>query len=97
MSKVKDKEIARLKEVIAGLTAERILLQPEPEVFKTYHVENDRYYEVSHSQKVVCDDCAFGNGELSGGFPGGGYCACGRSNSNNTPIGEYDWEDDSID
>lgn len=95
MSKVKDEEIARLKEVIAGLTAERIL-PPEPEVFKTYHVEHDQYYEVSHSQKVVCEDCAFDNGELAGGF-GKGYCACGRSNSNNTPIGEYDWEDDSFD
>ena len=91
----KDEKIAELEQAVADLTAERIL-HKEPEVFTTYHVENDQHYEVSHSQAVVCDDCAFDNGELAGGF-GKGYCACGRSNSNNTPIGEYDWEDDSID
>lgn len=97
MSKIKDAEIASLKLDIARLTAERIVPpETEVEVFTTYHVENDQHYEVSHSQAVVCDECAFDNGELAGGF-GKGYCACGRSNSNNTPIGEYDWEDDSID
>ena len=95
MSKIKDAKIAELEQAVADLTAERIL-NKEPEVFTTYHVENDQHYEVSHSQAVVCDDCAFDNGELAGGF-GKGYCACGRSNSNNTPIGEYDWEDDTID
>jgi len=95
MSTSKDAKIAELEQVIANLTAERIV-PPELEVFTTYHVENKQHYEVSHSQAVVCDDCAFDNGELAGGF-GKGYCACGRSNSNNTPIGEYDWEDDSID
>ncbi len=95
MSKSKDAKIAELEQAVADLTAERII-PPEHEVFTTYHVENDQHYEVSHSQAVVCDDCAFDNGELAGGF-GKGYCACGRSNSNNTPIGEYDWEDDTID
>ena len=98
MSKSKDEKIAELEQAVSKLTADRIL-DKEPEMFKTYHVENDQHYEVSHSQAVVCADCAFDNGELAGGFGsyGKGYCACGRSNSNNTPIGEYDWEDDSID
>ena len=95
MSKVKDEKIAELEQAVAKLTADRIL-DKEPEVFKTWHFEMKSEFEVSHSQPYTCDDCAFDNGELAGGF-GKGYCACGRSNSNNTTIGEYDWEDDSID
>ena len=49
MSKVKDEEIARLKEVIAGLTAERIL-PPEP--------------EEEYVQEYTCDDCAWPDGQL---------------------------------
>ena len=48
MSKVKDEEIARLKQVIAGLTAERIL-QPEP--------------EEEYVQEYTCDDCAWPDGQ----------------------------------
>ncbi len=51
MSKVKDEEIARLKQVIAGLTAERILLQPETE-------------EEEYVQEYTCDDCAWPDGQL---------------------------------
>lgn len=86
MSKVKDEEISRLKEVIAGLTAERIL-PPEPEVFTTYHHEMQEEFEVDHAQCYVCDDCAYDNGYLR---PNIG-CDCGRSNDDNTPIGEYDF------
>lgn len=50
MSKAKDEEIARLKQAIAGLTAERILLQPEP--------------EEEYVQEYTCDDCAWPDGQL---------------------------------
>ena len=89
MSKDKDEKIAELEQAVADLTAERIL-HKEPEVFKTYHVEMKSEFEVDHGQAIVCDDCAYDDGHLR---PSIG-CACGRSNDQRTPIGEYDWEDD---
>ena len=87
MSKDKDEKIAELEQAVADLTAERIL-HKEPEVFTTYHHEMQKEFEVDHTQCYVCDDCAYDDGHLR---PGIGY-ACGRSNDNNTPIGEYDWK-----
>ena len=90
MSTNKDAKIAELEQAVANLTAERIL-NKEPEVFKTWHFEMKSEFEVSHSQPYTCDDCAFDNGELAGGFDvGKGYCECGRNNDDNTPFGEYD-------
>ena len=54
---------------------------------KTYHVEMKQEFEVDHGQKIVCDDCAYDDGHLR---PSIG-CACGRSDTINSPIGEYDW------
>jgi len=51
MSKIKDAKIAELEQVIANLTAERIL-PPEPEP------------EYEYEQEYTCDDCAWPDGQL---------------------------------
>ena len=89
MSTSKDKKIAELEQVIANLTAERIIPpEPEPKVFSTRHVEMQEDFVVNHEQEITCDDCAWPDGQLKDGVS----CECGRSDDINTPIGEYDWE-----
>ena len=52
MSTSKDKKIAELEQVIANLTAERII-PPEP--------------EPEYEQEFTCDDCAWPDGQLKDG------------------------------
>jgi hypothetical protein len=65
----------------------------DPKIKKSFHVEMGVEFVVDHDQVITCNDCAYDDGHLRPSVS----CECGRSNDDNTPIGEYDFGDDDPD
>jgi hypothetical protein len=57
------------------------------EMQKTYYVDEGKELDCDHDQVVTCSDCAYDDGHLRPNVS----CECGRSDTINSPIGEYDW------
>ena len=79
-------KIAQLEERIAQL--EKTINTLSSNEKRTTLYEGYKVCNVNHDQVITCEDCAYDDGHLKPNVS----CECGRSNDDNTPIGDYDFD-----